>query len=300
MATKPLVSICCQTYNHKNYISKALDGFLMQKVNFEYEILLRDDASIDGTAAICEAYAGNYPDKIKLLAYKKNQYRKGVKPFLDNVKRAEGKYIAICEGDDYWIDPYKLQKQVDFLERNKSYSFCGHNVKITYEEDWQYKRTRRFNNYIDNATFEDILDNHFIPTLSLVYRNTCVKNLPFWLESKNIISSDIPLTLMLASHGKLKYFKEEMGVKRVNGGGMTADKTRLKKNMIFRYELYKNINIYTNYNYNNILYKKIGKQYLMLIMGYFKKMSFIDAFKITFDYALFNTTFLLRLSSKNH
>jgi len=90
----------------------------MQKTNFSFEILLRDDASSDGTAEICKNYASKYPDLINILAYDENQFSKGVKPFADNVKRARGKYIALCEGDDYWTDPYKLQKQVDFLEEN--------------------------------------------------------------------------------------------------------------------------------------------------------------------------------------
>ena len=95
----PLVSICCQTYNHANYIKDALEGFLMQVVDFNYEILLRDDASTDGTAEICKDYAKKYPDKISLLGYKENQFKMGVGPLADNVKRSKGKYIAICEED---------------------------------------------------------------------------------------------------------------------------------------------------------------------------------------------------------
>ena len=94
-----LVSICCQTYNHVNYIKEALEGFLVQVVDFNYEILLRDDASTDWTAEICKDYAKKYPDKISLLGYKDNQFKMGVGPLADNVKRSKGKYIAICEED---------------------------------------------------------------------------------------------------------------------------------------------------------------------------------------------------------
>jgi glycosyltransferase involved in cell wall biosynthesis len=129
----PLVSICCQTYNHANYIKEALEDFLMQVVDFNYEILLRDDASADGTAEICKDYAKKYPDKIRLLGYKENQFKKGIRPFPDNVKRAKGKYIAVCEGDDYWTDPYKLQKQIDALEANPSCILAYHAWRNNFE-----------------------------------------------------------------------------------------------------------------------------------------------------------------------
>lgn len=124
MSTTPLVSICCQTYNHIDYIAETLDSFLMQKTDFEFEILLRDDASTDGTTEICHRYANKYPNKIKLLAYTENQWQRGISPFRDNVKRAQGKYIAMCEGDDYWTDSDKLQIQVDLIEK--------HNVGISF------------------------------------------------------------------------------------------------------------------------------------------------------------------------
>src|SRR5690554_6422909 len=127
-----MVSICCQTYNHKDYIVEALESFLMQKTDFPFEVLLRDDASTDGTAEICKEYARKYPDIINLLAYNENQFKKGVRPFPDNVKRAKGKYIALCEGDDYWTDPLKLQKQVDVLEKNDDCILVGAGFQSVY------------------------------------------------------------------------------------------------------------------------------------------------------------------------
>lgn len=122
---EPLVSICCLTYNHEPYIRDAIEGFLMQKTDFPFEILIHDDASTDGTADIIREYETKYPDIIKPIYQTENQYSKGIKISATyNYPRAKGKYIALCEGDDYWIDPYKLQKQVDFLEKNEEYGIC--------------------------------------------------------------------------------------------------------------------------------------------------------------------------------
>ena len=112
-----MVSVRCATYNHVNYIRQCLDGFVMQRTNFRFEVIVHDDASTDGTTEIIREYAEKYPDIIKPMYETENQYSKDVKAMNIRINnRLTGKYIAICEGDDYWIDPLKLQKQVDFLD----------------------------------------------------------------------------------------------------------------------------------------------------------------------------------------
>ena len=137
--TNPIVSICCATYNHASFIRKALDGFLMQeppagvsKDESWYEILIHDDASTDGTTEIIKEYAAKYPNKIFPLYETENQYSKGHVADIDmyNYKRAKGRYIAYCEGDDYWTDVHKLQKQVDFMESHPEYSICMHGCSV--------------------------------------------------------------------------------------------------------------------------------------------------------------------------
>jgi glycosyltransferase involved in cell wall biosynthesis len=124
MTNDPLVSICCITYNHEKYIQQCLEGFLIQKTTFLFEILIHDDASTDRTADIIREYETKYPDIIKPIYQTENQYSKGViVSAVYNWPRAKGKYIALCEGDDYWIDSYKLQKQVDFMEANPEYDW---------------------------------------------------------------------------------------------------------------------------------------------------------------------------------
>jgi len=114
----PLVSICCITYNHENYIRDAIEGFLMQKTDFPFEIIIHDDASTDATADIIREYEEKHPDIIKPIYQTENQYSKGEKVALFTYKAARGRYIALCEGDDYWIDPLKLQKQITEMEKH--------------------------------------------------------------------------------------------------------------------------------------------------------------------------------------
>ena len=127
-----MVSICCITYNQASYIRDALEGFVNQKTDFAYEVLIHDDASNDGTADIIREYADRYPDLIFPILQTENQYSKGLTNVSGtfNFPRARRKYIAMCEGDDYWTDDRKLQKQVDYLEANPGCSLCFHSAKV--------------------------------------------------------------------------------------------------------------------------------------------------------------------------
>lgn len=142
MMRTPLVSICCITYNHAQFIRKCLDGFLMQTTNFPIEILIHDDCSTDGTTEIIREYETIYPDLIFPLYEEENQYQHGKAAEIDfyNYRRARGKYIAYCEGDDYWTDPLKLQKQVDFMEANPEYSVCFHDFQEYDVRTGKYSR----------------------------------------------------------------------------------------------------------------------------------------------------------------
>ena len=130
---EPLVSVCVITYNHGKYIRQCLDGILMQKVNFPYEVLIHDDASPDDTADIIREYWAKYPTVIKPILQTENRYSRGLPIGKLNYERAKGKYIALCEGDDYWTDEGKLQMQVDFLEEHGEYVGTAHNVRVVDE-----------------------------------------------------------------------------------------------------------------------------------------------------------------------
>ncbi len=162
-----IVSICCVTYNHAPFIRKALDGFLMQEPPFGvsadepwYEILIHDDASTDGTTEIIKEYQAKYPDKIFPLFEEENQYSKGHVADMDmyNYRRVRGRYIAYCEGDDYWTDPLKLQKQVDFMDAHLDYSVCWHRVVVvdTYDKKIRDGRADRLFEQIPSVDGIDI------------------------------------------------------------------------------------------------------------------------------------------------
>jgi len=215
---EPLVSISCITYNHKNSIRECLDGFLMQKTTFPFEIIIHDDCSTDGTREIIKEYASKYPRIVFPKFQSENQYSKGIRAmmFRFNFPRCRGKYIAMCEGDDFWSDPNKLQKQVDFLEKNDDFSICFHNLKIYNEIDATTNKVTCKN----QKSVLDIIDlatrGNFIYTPSVVFKMP-EDGLPSWFIDLPI--GDYPLHLFNAQFGKIKYIDEVMGVYRIHAGG---------------------------------------------------------------------------------
>ena len=135
---KPLVSICCISYNHEKFISQCLDGFIIQKVDFPFEIVISDDCSTDNTKKIIDTYVSKYPAIFKNVSPSKNLG--SIKNFYHVLEKASGKYIALCEGDDYWIDENKLQMQVDFLEKNPEYGMCYTNFNLVSEKSKNIKQ----------------------------------------------------------------------------------------------------------------------------------------------------------------
>ena len=196
----------------------------MQKTNFAFELLIHDDASTDGTADIIREYEAKYPDIIKPIYQTENQYSKGVGfgEIMTNVfQQAKGKYIAFCEGDDYWTDPLKLQKQVDFMEANEEYSLCFHACNIKFEDGITPRKLYREWEERDYSCYE-ILKEWTIPTASIVFKKLFIdKKYKKIALDKNFIYGDIVLFLHLASNGKVRCFKECYSVYRRNDGGVT-------------------------------------------------------------------------------
>ena len=222
----PLVSIVCDTYNHVNYIRQCLDGFLMQETNFPIEILVHDDASTDGTADIVKEYESRYPNLIKPIYQTENQYSKGVKVTLEyQYSRAKGKYIAFCEGDDYWTDPLKLQKQVDFLESNPDCILTCHHYKILngIAEDGSANWIRPISTF-DLKYY--IGSEWFIQPLTVVFR---AKILDLNEYRKYECSKDVTLFYYLLRHGKGYFFQDEMAVYRLHSGGTYSNLSWEKK-----------------------------------------------------------------------
>jgi glycosyltransferase involved in cell wall biosynthesis len=219
----PLVSVTVTAYQHVNYIKECLDGILMQKTNFEFEIIIGEDESTDGTRDLCIEYAVKYPEKVRLFLRdrKLSQYYENNKLICRfngrwNRKSCRGKYIAWCDGDDYWTDPLKLQKQVDFLDVNEEYG-------LVYTEFDRYYQTSRktekdcFHNYLEiyPNTFEDFLINtRFLAPVTWVYRKASLELIDFHYK-KDYVVGDLPILLTLSKYYKIGYINESTAVYRV-------------------------------------------------------------------------------------
>lgn len=212
---EPLVSVKVTAYNHGKYIRQCLDGILMQKVNFPYEVLVHDDASPDDTADIIREYEARFPTVIKPIYQTENQYSKhdGTIGRIQN-GRAKGKYMAQCEGDDYWTDPGKLQMQVDFLEEHEEYVGTAHNCRVVDENSVTTRDILPYPRFDKHKfTFDDVECSR-LPgqTATLVYRNIFVKLESKTLEAYYAINfvGDRKLALLLTEIGDIYCFDEIM------------------------------------------------------------------------------------------
>jgi len=200
---EPIVSICCTAYNHEKYIRQSIEGFLSQQTDFPIEVIIHDDASDDGTPRIIKEYYTERPDIIVPILQEKNQYSKGKKPLVDYAfKRAHGKYIALCEGDDYWADKLKLQKQVDFMELNPSFVMCYHDAMIIDEHGRTLKHSKLPDNLKRDFSQHELIQGAMVLTLTICFRNL-IKTFP--LELYKVHNGDKFLTSLLGHFGKGKY-----------------------------------------------------------------------------------------------
>lgn len=224
------VCIRCITYNHEKYLADALEGFVMQKTTFPFVAIVHDDASTDGTVDILRQYAKKYPDIIKPIYETENQYSKhdgSIGRIMDaEMAKYNPKYIAMCEGDDYWTDPYKLQKQVDFLESHPDSVMCYHNAWQTWEDKKHI--------FIDSIkpesdiSLKELLTVWHIPTASVLYRRDVEKDIP---KLKLHPNGDYCLELRLKSRGEIHYDPAIMSVYRMHSDSMSAGMNRNKVKM---------------------------------------------------------------------
>ena len=219
--TEVMVSICCVTYNHEKYIAQAIEGYLMQQTSFKFEILIGEDCSTDNTKKIVEEYVLKHPDKIKLITSESNV---GVHNNAVRVnKEVKGKYLTQCDGDDYWTDPLKLQKQVDFLEQNQEYIMCCHYSKRIKENNEIYYMNLNPKPIV--YSFEDILfDNDFETVLNtILFRNTTEIREIYstdWFFKFNAPDRFLKLYLTFTSGKKIYVLPEIMCCYRKHSGGI--------------------------------------------------------------------------------
>lgn len=252
-----MVSIVCMTFNHKDYIKKALDSFLSQKTNFNFEVLVHDDCSTDGTDLIVKEYETKYPDIVKPIYEKENQYSKGIRIITGiMLPRCKGKYLSFCEGDDYWTDSLKLQKQVDYLESHPECTLCIHGAEIVTTDEKRFKLQAPYseNRLVD---VEDVLlgGGGFVATNSIVAPMRLVESIPSYI---NILAIDWVWQMYFASQGTTYYISDIMSAYRKGGKSSWSYKTAkditvyiksISKNILVR-ELFDES---TNYKYHDIL-----------------------------------------------
>ena len=244
--SEPLVSIFCLTYNHERSIRQSLESFLMQKASFNFEILIHDDASTDLTPHIIREFENIYPEIVKPIYQVENQYKKRVgisRTF--QLPRAKGKYVAFCEGDDYWVDPYKLQKQIDFLEKNPNYVLSHTSFNYYYEKNDLFipansesKEIISIANNGSTAIMQQILNGnrYRVQTVTAVVRTEEYKSVietdSFLYKSGYFLMGDTPLWVGLLHLGKFHYLPEITSVYRV-ASGSACRSTNIKSKLRF-------------------------------------------------------------------
>lgn len=248
----PMVSVCMITYNHEKYITQAIEGALMQKTNFPIELIIGDDCSTDNTKNICVEYQKKYPEIIKTEFSKFNL---GVmKNFAKCLSVCSGKYIALCEGDDYWTDPYKLQKQYNVLEKNPNYSLCFHNSLVVYEN--MKRKAHPFTNLERNIfSIQDIIEKPwFIPTQSIFLRKETFEE-TIWFS--HVFNGDLSIQLLLATKGDFWGINEIMSVYRRNKQSITSNRSNAFF-IINKIQTLTYFNLYTNFKYDAPISEKIN------------------------------------------
>lgn len=259
-----MVSISCITYNHENFIKEALDSILMQETNFNYEILIHDDASTDSTPDIIKEYEEKYPDLIKPIYQKNNQYSKGIKVNAMNVERALGKYIAICEGDDYWTNPHKLQEQFDYMQDHPECSVCvhaGHSVNL---DSKVIDKPLRPNNGNKIYNIGEIISGGggLFATNSIFYRRELCLERPKFFNTSPV--GDYPLIIYLSLKGSVYYVDKFMSTHRINVPGSWTKSTLRNFGMLLSYYertilMLNELDEYTRFEYNKVIKERKNK-----------------------------------------
>lgn len=269
------VSICCLVFNHERYLRKCLDGFINQKTSFEFEILIHDDASCDQSVEIIREYVQRYPEIIKPVYQTENQYSQGKKvSWIYQFPRSKGKYIAFCEGDDYWCDENKLQIQYEEMEKNSDAVLCVHDVLVINEDgcmmDYSFpKKCVQQKVLVPREMMKIMEENEMYPfqTSSYFIKAEYIKNLyhnsPKFMNVSNV--GDIPLMLYSLTKGNVLYINQILSHYRINSVcGWNAIYRNTKKMKISQIKVdiasYYLFDDYTNGSYEDILENVISRQ----------------------------------------
>jgi len=261
------VSVICNAFNHGKYIRDALNGFVMQKTDFKFEILVHDDASTDNTADIIREFEAKYPDLIKPIYQTENQYSKNV--WITDVyqlRRSKGKYIAICEGDDYWLDPDKLQKQYDALESHPEIDICVHASTLVNASDGKVSGTVEHGSEVSVIPVEKVIEGggDFVSTNSIFVRREILTDRRKFVD---VCPLDYTYQISGSINGGMLYLPDNMSAYRVSvpGSWSVSNNKNRRSNLNFVKELMaglKQLDIDTNKKYHGIISKKLWRLFL--------------------------------------
>ncbi|HEY3277983.1 MAG TPA: glycosyltransferase, partial [Syntrophorhabdaceae bacterium] len=268
------------TYNHEEFIEKALDSILMQNTNFDYEVVVGEDCSTDNTRDILIKYKQRYPEKFVLLL---NEHNLGMHRNMDLVlKTCRGEYVAFLEGDDYWVSPRKLQKQVDLLDAHPECVLCAHNVSIVQDENISGKSFWCPADMAERLTIEDLLLDNLFPTCSVVIRTDLIRHLPDWIN--NLPMRDWPIYILALRHGNAIYINEVMGVYVIHRGGVwfgaNQDWKELEKRLI---PFYKAIYSHLDQKCQMIIDHIVRHKLFALSLGYENTGDMTEARRYAFE-----------------
>lgn len=288
--SRPLVSITCCTYNQEKYIADAIEGFLIQETKFPFEVIINDDASQDNTPVIIKHYEGKYPKIIKPIYQKENQFSKKISIWSNiTFPISQGKYIAMCEGDDFWTDPLKLQKQVDFLENHKEYSMCctnykiiDSNNKILQERGWTGDKTQSL------ITQEVVVRKYTPQTLTVLLRSKWVKEIIHDRLFPKAPNDDYYLFSVITGCGPCYFIDEITGCYRHNENGVWSKKSN-NHQMQMRFltlELL-NQNFHHNKRIQAILIERLCVTAKSLAISFIRDFRFYLALKYIYYYLFY-------------
>jgi glycosyltransferase involved in cell wall biosynthesis len=267
MITTPLVDVFMPTYNHELCLAQAIESVLAQKTDFAYRINIADDCSTDSAQAVIKQYAEQYADRIRATI---SPHHLGVlhqdRVSTRVLQSCTGKYVAILEGDDYWTDPNKLQKQVDFLESHSDFAICFHDVKTVNEQGDEQLGSSLVPQQKQISTIEDLLAGNFIHTCSVMFRGGLVKEFPDWYTTLRI--GDWVLHVMNAQYGKIGYLDEVMAVYRLHEGSLWSSRDRLDQ-ITETMEALDHLDGYLGFKYRKNIKASKGRRFLELAETYY-------------------------------
>lgn len=258
------LSVAMITYNHEKFIAKSIESVLMQKTNFQYEIVVGEDCSTDRTREIIMDFQKKYPDKIRLLLAERN--RGNMRNYTETIMACKGKYIAYLDGDDFWTEPNKLKRQVEFLDYHPECSSCFHSVRRIYEDgsyDFFYPFGKK-----ETYTLEDVLLNFsFIHVSSLIFRRGLFGEFPPWFFFGNIKIDDWTLYVLNAQYGLIGYIDEIMAIYRKHKSGLWSSMGPIGQ-ILWDVETRDSVNTHLGFRDENKKKRSFFTQYLRLAKKY--------------------------------